>query len=124
MNDKVQTLIGFMKLLFIIFIAVHWTSCIFFAIGVSEIQDGGSSWISHTFDLNEPVMAWEFYTTTVYFALLTMATIGYGDIVPLTNAEKVFTCFVLLIACSLFAYILGSINSWFDKGETLIEELK
>ena len=65
----------------------------FFAIGLGEIENSSkpayltTSWISHTFDLNPnsvPLDAWEFYFTTMYFSLLTMATIGYGDVVPVT----------------------------------------
>ena len=61
---------------------------------------------------------------TMYFALLTVATIGYGDITPKTNSEMIFVMFVLVVACAMFAYIVGYIGTWIDKGDTLIEELR
>jgi hypothetical protein len=39
-----------------------------------------------------------------------MATVGYGDIVPITNNEKVFTMIAMLIACGVFAFVVGSIE--------------
>jgi hypothetical protein len=37
-----------------------------------------------------------------------MITIGYGDIGAVTESEKIFTIFILIIACGFFSYILGS----------------
>jgi hypothetical protein len=126
-----------LKLAFIVFLTIHWVSCMFFVIGASELsgldtfnlEEGEApvSWIQKNFDLTdgaEPIEPWEFYTTTMYYSLLTMATIGYGDIAPITETEMIFIIFVLLIACALFAFILGYINSFIDKDDTLIEELK
>jgi len=72
-------------------------------------------------DSNE---TWEYYVTTLYYSLLTMATIGYGDIVPITNGEIIFVMIVLMTACAMFAYIVGYIGSSIDKGDTLIESLR
>jgi hypothetical protein len=38
-----------------------------------------------------------------------MITIGYGDVTPVTEGEKVFTIFILIISCGFFSYILGSV---------------
>ena len=53
-----------------------------------------------------------------------MATIGYGDIVPVTETEMVFIMCVLVVACALFAFIVGFIGSWVDKTDIIIQELK
>ena len=42
-----------------------------------------------------------------------MITIGYGDITPVTNVEKIFTIFVTLISCAVFAYSVHTIGSIF-----------
>lgn len=42
---------------------------------------------------------------SVYFSVITLTTIGYGDIVPHTNAGKIFTIFYVLVGISLLAAI-------------------
>lgn len=127
MNETIQSLVDFAKLAFIIFLTIHWISCIFFAIGLSESGLQEESWISKNFDITpDGIMleTWEYYLSTMYFALLTMATIGYGDIVPVTELEMIFVMLVLFVACALFAFIVGYIGSCIDKDDALIQELK
>ena len=40
-----------------------------------------------------------------------MTTVGYGDITPITNIEKLFTMLSMLISCGIFAYVVGSIEN-------------
>lgn len=40
-----------------------------------------------------------------------MMTIGYGDIVPVTHDEKIFTIFTIILASVIFAYITTNIGS-------------
>lgn len=53
----------------------------------------------------------DLYVTAVAWAFTTMTTVGYGDIYPKTNAEKVFGTVCMIIACGVFAYMVGSIDS-------------
>lgn len=52
------------------------------------------------------------YIDSFYFSVITLTTIGYGDIVPKTDAGKLFTSFYALIGISLLAgvanYLLRS----------------
>ena len=45
-----------------------------------------------------------------------MITVGYGDIVPLSNYEILFSICAMLLACGIFAYCVGAI-------ENILEEL-
>lgn len=39
---------------------------------------------------------------SVYFTIVTLATVGYGDYVPHTNIGKIFTIFYILIGITIF----------------------
>jgi CRP-like cAMP-binding protein len=46
------------------------------------------------------------YTAAIYYALVTMTTIGYGDILPANNDERVFCTVTMLVGASIFAYAI------------------
>jgi len=51
---------------------------------------------------------------------MTMATIGYGDVYPVTVVEKIYAMFCMIGACAVFAYLVGYIGSILEKSETII----
>ena len=51
------------------------------------------------------------YISAVYFAVTTMLTVGYGDIVPGNKIEKVFSIFSILITCCVFAYTMNVVGN-------------
>ena len=40
-----------------------------------------------------------------------MITVGYGDIVPVNNIERIFVIIITLISCGVFAYSVNSIGT-------------
>lgn len=44
-----------------------------------------------------------------------MSTIGYGDISPVTNMEKIYGLIVTLVACGVFAFCVNMIGSIFQE---------
>ncbi|KAI3974618.1 hypothetical protein MKX01_029608 [Papaver californicum] len=56
----------------------------------------------------------------LYFCVVTMSTIGYGDITPLTHTTKVFACVFVLIGFGFIDILLsGLVNYALDLQETL-----
>ncbi len=53
------------------------------------------------------------YLNSLYFSVITMITIGYGDIVPKANKEKIFIIFMALCGSVIFAYTVNTIGGIF-----------
>lgn len=64
-----------------------------------------------------------------YFVIVTLTTVGYGDITPVTYNERVMTIFLVLIGIIFFSTITASISSFLtdsmlEEGEEEIDEVK
>lgn len=59
----------------------------------------------------------------IWWAWVTVATIGYGDIVPQSAAGKVFGAVVILFGVGFFSLLTASFSAYFiSRGEIEIEE--
>lgn len=43
------------------------------------------------------------WVNSFYFAVVSLLTVGYGDIVPTTDPGKIFVCFYLLVGVGILA---------------------
>lgn len=46
----------------------------------------------------------------MYYVIVTMCTVGYGDVTPQNNNEIVLSIVTILVTCGVFAYMLNSIG--------------
>lgn len=51
------------------------------------------------------------YVTALYWAMMTISTVGYGDYISVTDAEKIFANATMCIGALIFAGITGSLAS-------------
>ena len=59
----------------------------------------------------------------IWWAWVTVATIGYGDVVPQSTAGKVFGAVVILFGLGFFSLLTASFSAYFvSRGEIEIEE--
>lgn len=50
------------------------------------------------------------YLNSLYYVIVTMCTVGYGEITPQNNNEIVLSIVTILVTCGVFAYMLNSIG--------------
>ena len=52
---------------------------------------------------------------SIYYTIITIATVGYGDIIPVTPLQKFFTTILALTGIGLIAYIFTIIITSFEE---------
>jgi CRP-like cAMP-binding protein len=60
-----------------------------------------------------------------YFALTTLATVGYGDIIPQNNGEKIMGIFLMIVGIAFFSYIMSNFNDVlinYDKKMGIVDQ--
>lgn len=51
------------------------------------------------------------YITALYWAGMTLTTIGFGDITPETSAQRVYVTCVMLVGGFMYGYIIGAVSA-------------
>jgi hypothetical protein len=122
MSDMVNALLGFIKVILVILFIAHWIACLFYYIGSVELDYEPICWLTEAGfqDKNN----FQKYVISLYWAFTTMTTVGYGDVAPITTNEKIFAIFSMLIACGVFAYVVGSIETIARRSNTMASVLK
>ncbi|KRX04859.1 Cyclic nucleotide-binding protein [Pseudocohnilembus persalinus] len=54
------------------------------------------------------------YIYSLYFFVVTMCTVGYGDVSPVGNNEILLSIFTMLVACGVFAHCINAIGQMFQ----------
>ncbi|XP_022525848.2 potassium voltage-gated channel subfamily H member 1b isoform X1 [Astyanax mexicanus] len=117
-------------------LAAHWLACIWYSIGDYEVIDEGSNRVrtdSWLYLLGEAVGTpyrfnasgtgrWEggpskdsVYITSLYFTMTSLTSIGFGNIAPTTDGEKIFAVAMMMIGSLLYATIFGNVTTIFQQ---------
>jgi hypothetical protein len=93
----------------IVFLA-HLFGCFWYMLGTSGSL--GTTWFQDRYgdDDGDTIHMSIRYTASLYWAITTMATVGYGDINTQNDAERAYAVFVMLVGASTFGYTVGMIS--------------
>eukprot|EP00929_Paragymnodinium_shiwhaense_P114331 TRINITY_DN8268_c0_g1_i6.p1 TRINITY_DN8268_c0_g1~~TRINITY_DN8268_c0_g1_i6.p1 ORF type:complete len:791 (+),score=86.67 TRINITY_DN8268_c0_g1_i6:162-2534(+) len=81
-------------------ILCHWLAC---GMGMA-----GHDWLNNYRDVSSS--ASRVYVAAMYWAMTTMTTVGYGDIVPYTDTERLFAIVGMVIGGAFYGYLVGTIT--------------
>ncbi|MCY4272528.1 MAG: potassium channel family protein, partial [bacterium] len=59
---------------------------------------------------------------TIWWTIVTMTTVGYGDILPVTGTGKAAAIVLMLAGITIFGFITANLAAWFTKSKTEAEE--
>ena len=94
--------------LFLLVFSAHVLGCFITIIMQSEPDN---NWLLHYNAELANGDSWVRYLTAMYWATVTLTTMGYGDIVPVTNVERIYVIMVALVGAVIFSHCLGTISS-------------
>ena len=62
------------------------------------------------------IEGWSF-VNALYMTIITISTVGYGEVLPLTEYGKLFTAFLIVSSFGTFAYAITTLTRYFIGGE-------
>jgi len=98
------------KLMGLIFYLAHISCCAWNYLASTEISYGTLfTWLDLLNIRNE---GWQIkYVNSLYYSIVTMVTVGYGDITPQNPVEKIFCICYIGMACGVFAYGVNEVGT-------------
>uniref|UniRef100_A0A7N8YDW9 Potassium voltage-gated channel, subfamily H (eag-related), member 3 n=1 Tax=Mastacembelus armatus TaxID=205130 RepID=A0A7N8YDW9_9TELE len=101
----------------------HWMACVWYFIGRREIESPGSwdiGWLHELAKrLGTPVAGVlgggpsmrSSYVTSLYFALSSLTSVGFGNVSANTDSEKIFSICTMLIGALMHAVVFGNVTA-------------
>ncbi|XP_068795846.1 potassium voltage-gated channel subfamily H member 1 isoform X2 [Struthio camelus] len=117
-------------------LAAHWLACIWYSIGDYEVIDEDTNTIrpeSWLYQLGMSIGTpyrfnasgfgkWEggpskdsVYISSLYFTMTSLTSVGFGNIAPTTDGEKIFAVAMMMIGSLLYATIFGNVTTIFQQ---------
>ncbi|CAD8181119.1 unnamed protein product [Paramecium pentaurelia] len=111
LTQQQTTVFELVKLIFFILLCAHFSACIWHKLGVWGNKNT-VTWLIKEQLYNS--MWIDRYVVSFYWSIVTMTTIGYGDITPVNLTERLFCIIMTLISTATFAYSVNSIGQIFQ----------
>ncbi|KAM4622600.1 voltage-gated inwardly rectifying potassium channel KCNH6 [Discoglossus pictus] len=101
----------------------HWLACIWYAIGNVErpYMEHKIGWLDNLAnqigksyndtDHGSGPSIKDKYVTALYFTFSSLTSVGFGNVSPNTNSEKIFSICVMLIGSLMYASIFGNVSA-------------
>ena len=103
------------------YIFIHNLACLWLL--VSGLEDYTEQNMLLRYDL-ETLSTFDTYLHSVYYIFTTLTTIGYGDIIPFTNEEKVFAVLVMAFGIGFYSLLIARLTrilTSIDSRENLVK---
>lgn len=111
-DEKIEAVISLSKLFSKMLFLSHVIACLWMTFPIFNPKE---NWMLAK-EINQETVARK-YVISLYWAFVTITTIGYGDVVPQNTNEYVFTTCVIIVGSMFYGYSLTSIASIFSELE-------
>lgn len=111
LQTRMKGYLDLLKLLMTSLLVLHILACFWLMIGALDYEENRNpdhTWLSFRGLLVEK---WYFqYLYAFYWAVVTMMTVGYGDIAPKSGIETVYTTITIILGCGVYGYYLNTVG--------------
>ena len=92
----------------------HILSCLLYLVYQQGQEQGHTTWLhvydeTHTYRSDYKDRIVDVYCIGFYWGMMTLTTVGYGDITAQNTGERMFFSVVMLCSTFVFAYVLGNV---------------
>ena len=123
-----STVFDFISLMFRVLIIGHFIACIWWGFS-SLTSDPGTAWFENPtivggIDVRNGPIGLQ-YLWSLYWAITTMTTVGYGDVHASNTNERIVNIFILFIGASVFGFIVANVSAIMEavsKRSTMISD--
>jgi len=108
-NGRTQSVAMCAKLLLLMTFSCHIMGCFWVLVGRYSLDVGEVSWLES--DINGPYVmkdttggkhVYSIYLAAFYYSLTTMTSIGYGEITPRNDSERLFAVFLEIVGAIIY----------------------
>nr|CCA15894.1 potassium/sodium hyperpolarizationactivated cyclic nucleotidegated channel putative [Albugo laibachii Nc14]CCA26917.1 potassium/sodium hyperpolarizationactivated cyclic nucleotidegated channel putative [Albugo laibachii Nc14] len=107
-----------LKLAIPVLATAHYVGCFWYYLSAHQGADK-TVWFTNTYFQNPNSLSSK-YVASLYWAITTMATVGYGDIYAVTPSERSYATFVMIGGAIIFAYVIGTVIEIVSHSKTLM----
>jgi len=105
--DISYAMMGLYKFAFACMSVAHWGACFWILAATIAEESDENNWI-RVQELTEATNG-SVYIASLYWSTMTATTIGYGDIYPESDNERIAAIICMLFGAAIYAYTVGSI---------------
>lgn len=98
-------------------IVIHIVACMWYFI--DRFDASVDSWVVRYNQVDSTNL--EVYISACYWAITTLATVGYGDIIPANTLDRAYCSLVMLLGVVFYSYTIGTVTGLlgdFDRRQT------
>ncbi|CAD8172860.1 unnamed protein product [Paramecium octaurelia] len=114
LSKPVSSMLELLKLILVLFFVLHCYSCLWFFVGeYSHNHSVQGSWLE-LYHIQHETFAVQ-YLFSFYYSTVTMFTVGYGDITPVSYIERIISIFYMMFCSIQLSYSVSTVGTILDK---------
>ncbi|MBA0703482.1 hypothetical protein Golax_015802, partial [Gossypium laxum] len=99
-----------LKLICVTLFAVHSAGCFYYWLATRH-KPSERTWIGRLIGDFKQKGVWHGYICSIYWSIVTLTSVGYGEFYSMNEGEKIFNSIYMLFNMGLIAYIIGNITN-------------
>mmetsp|Transcript_7942 Transcript_7942/g.7435 ORF Transcript_7942/g.7435 Transcript_7942/m.7435 type:complete len:160 (+) Transcript_7942:430-909(+) len=119
LNFMMTNVLKLWRLILQAIIITYFLGCLWYLLSDKLNPEGTDNTFVREFGLDRMNSLYDKFITSCYFILTTLAVIGYGDLYPISNLEKIIGMIIMFGGVAFFSYIMGSFISIIARFESI-----